>query len=269
MFNNKMISTIVFASIICLLIGCGGSGTGTGPTSFVTLKTYPSGTSVLTSEDTSAAELPHYNSVAIHENMETVKEVFDDSANTQITIVSDDEEGVVITEIGTSSAGKTIQIGYLGYYLDAAKNEFVALAEGMLDGEYGVLSGGVKVNGMPSGTYTYQGVSNMAMNGSTQGQTVLDTEVGTSSMTANFSNNTGSLQTNTSSYSYNENNIVINPSDGSFSGSTGTIGMTGGTMEAANVKGYFSGTNAAGMHGAAYSAGNQDNFATVFVGKKQ
>ena len=109
----------------------------------------------------------------------------------------------------------------------------------------------------------------MAMNGSTQGQTVLDTEVGTSSMTANFSNNTGSLQTNTDSYSYNENNIVINPSDGSFSGSTGTIGMTGGTMEAANVKGYFSGTNAAGMHGAAYSAGNEDTFATVFVGKKQ
>ena len=269
MFINKMISTIAFASIIGLLIGCGGSGTGTGPTSYVTLKTYPSGTSVLTAEDTSAAELPHYNSVAIHENMETVKEVFDDSANTQITIVSDDEEGVVITEIGTSSAGKTIQIGYLGYYLDAAKNEFVALAEGMLDGEYGVLSGGVKVNGMPSGTYTYQGVSNMAMNGSTQGQTVLDTEVGTSSMTANFSNNTGSLQTNTDSYSYNENNIVINPSDGSFSGSTGTIGMTGGTMEAANVKGYFSGTNAAGMHGAAYSAGNEDTFVTVFVGKKQ
>ena len=96
-----------------------------------------------------------------------------------ITLVSDDGTTVVITEKGTSSTGKTIDVGYLGYFLDANRNEFVALSEGILDGEYGVLSGGDKVNGMPSRTFSYQGASIIAMNGSTQGQTVVDNEVGT------------------------------------------------------------------------------------------
>ena len=223
----------------------------------------------MTGEDTVLAELPHENAVGIHKNMETVKEVWDDSANTELTIVTEDVTTVYLREQGPSSTGNTIDVNYTGYFLDADQNEFVAFAEGTLDGEYGLLSGGNKVLGIPSGTFSYQGQAIIAMKGSTQGKIVVDNEVGTSSMIANFLNNTGSLQTNTSTYSYNENNIVINPTDGSFSGSTGTIGVIGGTTETANVKGYFSGTNAAGMHGAAFSAGNQDNFTSVFIGEKQ
>ena len=199
----------------------------------------------------------------------TVKEIWDESANTELTVTSNDEKTFYITEQGTSSSGKTIDIVYAGYFLDADQNEFVSFAEGTIAGEYGLITGGNKVNGLPSGTFSYQGMSVIAMKGSTQGQIVVDNEAGTSSMTANFSNNTGSLQTNTSTYFYNENNIVINPSNGSFSGSSGTIGVTGGTTETANVKGYFAGTNAAGMHGTAYSAGNQDNFVSSFIGEKQ
>ena len=39
-------------------------------------------------------------------------------------------------------------------------------------------------------------------------------------------------------------------------------------METANVKGYFPGKNAVGVHGISHSFGNKDNFSTTFIGKK-
>ena len=267
----KLINSLCCLSIIGLLAGCGGSGTtngGCGLTCFATIKTYPSGTLVLTAEDTDAVSNPQ-NAVAAHENIAAVKEIWDETATSELTITSNDGVFFTITETGASTTGQTFENAYSGYFLDADQVDFVSMAEGTIDGDYGVISGGAKMTGVPSGTFTYQGKSIIATEGSTQGFIVLNNESGTSSMTANFSNNTGSLQTNTSTYSYNENNIVINPSDGSFSGSTGTIGVTGGTTETANVKGYFSGTNAAGMHGVAYSAGNEDTFVSTFIGTKQ
>ena len=269
MLSNKMIITISFSSIIGLLIGCGGSGTtngGCGLTCFSTIKTYPSGTVVLTLEESDAVSNPQ-NAVAAHENMDVVKEIWAETATSELTITSNDGVFFTITETGASTTGKTFENAYSGYFLDNQVG--VIMAEGTIDGDYGVVSGGVRMTGVPSGTFSYQGKSIIATEGSTQGFVVLNNESGTSSMTANFSNNTGSLQTNTSTYSYNENNIVINPSDGSFSGSTGTIGVTGGTTQTANVKSYFSGTNAAGMHGVAYSAGNEDTFVSTFIGTKQ
>ena len=87
-------------------------------------------------------------------------------------------------------------------------------------------------------------------------------------MTADFSNQTGSIAANTSNYLFNENNIIINNSDGSFSGTTGNIGVIGGTTETSNLKGYFAGTSASGTHGLAYSSGSQENYVGVFYGTK-
>ena len=93
-------------------------------------------------------------------------------------------------------------------------------------------------------------------------------ENGTFTMTSDFANQTASIAANTSNYIFNENNIVLNNSDGSFSGTTGNIGIIGGTTESINLKGFFAGTNTSGTHGLSYSFGYQDNYAGVFYGTR-
>ena len=211
MFHNKIIINIAFPIIIGLLIGCGGSGTtngGCGLTCFATIKTYPSGSLVLTAEDTDAVSNPQ-NGIAAHQNMDAVKEIWAETATSELTITSNDGVFFTITETGASTTGQTFENAYSGYFLDANLVDFVTMAEGTIDGDYGVISGGAKMTGVPSGTFSYQGKSIIATEGSTQGFVVLNNESGTSSMTANFSNNTGSLQTNTSTYSYNETILLL------------------------------------------------------------
>ena len=264
--------TFLSLCFISILTGCGGSGTtspdgGNGLISFTTLDSYPSGSGVIVASGKAQTTSPDSNYTAAHQDIASVREVLSGSTNLTRTSSSQDSVRYLRSEIGTSSGGKSITVDYGGYFLTNG-TEQVSLGEVSIDGVYGVLTAGNKVNGLPTGTFGYQGDTIIYMKGTTQGQTVIDFEGGTFSMTANFSNQTGSIAANTNSYLFNENNIAINSSDGSFSGSSGNIGVIGGATDTSNLKGFFAGTDAAGVHGTAYST-SEDTFVATFVGKKQ
>mgnify|MGYP000633678392 CR=1 FL=1 len=123
-----------------------------------------------------------------------------------------------------------------------------------INNEVGLLSTGSTATSLPSGTYTYSGAVSVVEN-------VSDIGDGTFTLTANFNTNKADItastlaseSTNNTAYFFSGSGMQIDQSEGSFSTSTGLIGVTGGASESASVKGYFAGTAAKGVHGLAYT----------------
>ena len=283
-FRKYFATTLLIGCTATLLISCGGSGTtspggnnglintppsgsglasgNSGVISYVTEKNYASGTGVISGSGQDGNASANYT--AAHLDIDSVTSSLSGDANLEYLSYGEDELGYEAEEGGTTSSGKTVYIDYAGYFITNGTEEHASAGEITIDGVDGVFTAGSKVNGLPTGSFGYAGAVAFYKNGAT-----VDFEQGNFSMTANFSNQTGSISANTNSYSFGETNIAINSSDGSFSGSSGTIGTTGGVTDTSNLKGFFAGTKANGVHGMAYSAGSEANYVATFAGKKQ
>ena len=284
-FCKQFATTLLIGFTATLLIGCGGSGTtspggnnglisslpsgnsglasgNSGVITYVTEKSYASGTGVISGSGQDGNASANYT--AAHLDIDSVTSSLSGDANLEYLSYGEDALGYEAEEGGITSSGKTVYIDYAGYFITNGTEEHASAGEITIDGVDGVFTAGSKVNGLPTGSFGYAGAVAFYKNGAT-----VDFEQGSFSMTANFSNQTGSISANTNSYSFGETNIAINSSDGSFSGSSGTIGTTGGATDTSNLKGFFAGTNANGVHGMAYSAGSEANYVATFAGKKQ
>lgn len=243
------------ALIPCLamsLSACGGGTTGTA--SYVTnLKTYSDGSGVLAiAQDDSNGNPAKY--VLVSTDVDTATEVANGSR--ALTAVSSSQNGNYYTVVreGAASNGAALRVSTFGENLNASGSEYASISVVTINNKLGLLSGGAASTSLPSGTYVYNGNASVVEN-------VTDSGDGTFSLTADFNTNTANMtastlasaSTNNTAYFFSGSNMQIDQADGSFSTSSGLIGVTGGASESASVKGYFAGTNAKGVHGIAYT----------------
>jgi hypothetical protein len=259
----KLNVTLTVCSI-ALLAACGGGSSAvnnnpTATTNVQTLKSYSDGSGVLAAENTNLGTAGGAANLLIAAtNLTAAREVTLGNVNLQEVAGSAVSFGpfFVITRTGTASNGASLVVATVGENL-VSGTEYASISLVTIDNSRGLLSGGSPVNGIPSGTYTYSGTSSVIdnVNGSAGD--------GTFSLTANFTNNTGTLAatvpantpvgSNNPAFFFSSNNLQINQSNGSFSSSNALIGQTGVTSNAASVNGYFAGTNATGVHGVVYT----------------
>ena len=158
---------------------------------------------------------------------------------------------------GASADGKSLVVTTFGENLNASGSEYASMSVVSINNQPGLLTGGAAASSLPSGTHVYTGAASVV-------DGIVNAGDGSFTLTANFDANTASLtastiaslSTNNTAYFFSGSDMPIDQSEGSFSTSTGLIGVTGGASESASIKGYFAGTAAKGVHGMAYTNDN-------------
>ena len=150
------------------------------------------------------------------------------------------------------SNGDNLKIDGSGINLNSSGTEYVSMFIGQTDNGAAFMVTGTPAIQLPTGVYSYQGYA-----------VLLDTsveavEAGTFGMNVNFDNNTGSITGASANYIFTDSQVVINPSNGEFSGASGTLGPRSGVKVPASLEGSFYGSNATGVGGVVISDMNQD-----------
>ena len=254
-----------------MLAACGGGGGGsasgssntTSPDAVTTLKSYDDGSGVLAVESIygSSADVPT-NVLIGAPDLTAAREIALGTVNLEVVPGSASQSGpfYVVTRRGTASNGASLEVATVGENLNLSGTEYASISLVTADGELGIISGGTPLDGIPSdpsGPYTYTGNASVFSTATNVGGD------GTFTLTADFSNNTGTLAAtvpansstgaNNPEFFFSSNDLKINPSDGGFSSSNALIGQSGVTSNAASVNGYFAGKDAAGVHGVVYT----------------
>ena len=243
----------VIGTIFAFTISACGGGT-TGPSSYVTtMKTYADGSGVIAISKADSRGNPA-KGVFVSTDVVTATAVA--SGTYALTATSSSINGNYYTQLseGAASNGSAISVVTVGENLNSSGSEYNSINLVTINNEVGLLSTGSTATSLPSGTYTYSGAVSVVENVSVIGD-------GTFTLTANFNTNKADItastlaseSTNNTAYFFSGSGMQIDQSEGSFSTSTGLIGVTGGASESASVKGYFAGTAAKGVHGLAYT----------------
>ena len=274
---KKNIHTNLLFLMSLLLSACGGSAISTAVTvvdPVITLKTYNDGSGVLAAYYDLGVSGGPSNITIASDDLASAREVLKGTLDLSVNSSATSGNYYVISRSGTSSSGASILLVSGGENLNASGSEYASMSLIKIGSEYGITTSGSKVNGMPTGSYTYTGAASvLSLGGATTG--IGD---GTFTMAANFDNNTASvaatIPSNSPAGSFNpayffaSNSIIINQTDGSFSTSNATIGETDVSSNSASIKGYFAGTNAKGVHGQVFSNSSTMNWLGSFYGSR-
>ena len=258
-------------SAVVMLTACGGGGgvASSSPT-VTTLKSYNNGFGVIGVENANLNSSGGISNVqVISTDVVAAREVASGTINLQVVPGTAAQSGAyyVVERTGTASNGSSLLVATAGENLNQSGSEYAAISVVTINNSVGISSAGTPVNGIPIGTFTYNGTASVVdvVNG-----TVGD---GTFTMSANFANNTGNIAAtipanspagaNNPAFFFSSNDLRINQSNGSFSSANALIGQTGVTSNASSITGYFAGTNASGVHGTVHT---DDPAAPTYVG---
>lgn len=268
-------STILATTAVLALAACGGgsSAVNNNPTlppsaspTVQTLKSYSDGSGVVSASPNLGNAGGPSNIIIAASDLTAAREVAAGTVNLQEVPGTAATNGrfYVIQRTGNASNGAALVVTTAGENLNVQGTEYAAISIVSINNSVGLSSGGSQVNGIPVGSYTYNGVASVVSG------PVGD---GTFTLNANFNTNTGSIAATipanspagggNPSYFFGSNSLVINQADGSFTSSSSTIGRTGVDSHAASIEGYFAGTNAAGVHGLIYT---NDPAAATYLG---
>ena len=247
----------VIGTIFAFTVSACGGGT-TGPTSYVTtMKTYADGSGVLASSKADANGNPA-KYVIVSKDLATATDVANGSYELIVTASSQNGNYYTVNREGAASNGQALRVATFGENLNASGSEYASMSVLTVNNKAGLLTSGAAASALPSGTYSYTGAVNIIEN------MAVAVGSGTFTLTADFDTNTATLtaatpassSTNNIGYFFSGSDMPIDQSEGSFSTSSGLIGVTGGASESASVEGYFAGTAAKGVHGIAYTNDN-------------
>jgi hypothetical protein len=262
-----MVRLLIIAFAAFALSACGGGG---GPGSFgdtAIIKSYPSdGSGVAVSENIYNDSGVNYNATMIVSDRNNAHKIADAlyRANNGLLYYVDGENtgyGFYWFAIeGINPNGEIIEIDGWGRTLETSN--FVSMSAVSIDdfNTFSVATDGSVLNGMPSGSFRYDGASELI--GGVRGEAI---EEGDLTLVANFNNSTASLTALSNNKFLTADNLRIDR-NGKISGEA-QIGIISINTSGASVTGYFAGNNAAGVHGVAYQNADVDNgMGAVFMG---
>ena len=244
----------VIGTIFAFTVSACGGGT-TGPSSYVTtVKTYADGSGVLASSKADANGNPA-KYIIVSKDLATATDVANGAYELIATSSSQNGNYYTVDREGAASNGQALRVLTFGENLNASGSEYASMSVVTVNNQPGLLTSGAAASALPSGTYSYRGAVNIIEN------MAVVIGSGTFTLTADFDTNTATLtaatpassSTNNIGYFFSGSDMPIDQSEGSFSTSSGLIGVTGGASESASVEGYFAGTAAKGVHGLAYT----------------
>ncbi|WP_445808805.1 hypothetical protein [Yoonia sp.] len=268
---NTKISTMLATTAALALAACGGgssdiSNNPTATTAVQTLKAYSDGSGVISASPNLGSAGGPSNLIIAASDLTAAREVASGTINLVEVPGASATFGqyYVVQRTGTASNGASLVVSTAGESLNIQGSEYAAVSLVEINNAIAISSSGSKVNGMPSGNYTYTGPASV-MSGP-----IGD---GTFTMNANFNTNTGNIAatipanspagSGNPGYFFSSNTLQINQTDGSFSSSDAAIGSTGVNSYSSSIKGYFAGTNATGVHGLIYT---NDPSAATYLG---
>ena len=244
----------VIGTILAFTVsGCGGGATS--PSFYVsTVKTYADGSGALTSSQVDADGDPT-KYLMVSTDLATATDVANGAYALTATSSSQNGNYYTVRREGAASNGQALAVASFGENLNASGSEYASMSVVIINNQPGLLTSGSTATSLPSGTYSYNGATTIVENMDYVAGT------GTFTLTANFDTNIANLAAatpandsiNNIGYFFSGSDMQIDQSEGSFSTSSGLIGVTGGASETASVKGYFAGTAAKGVHGLAYT----------------
>ena len=244
---------VVIGTVFAFSISACGGGT-TGPSSYVTtMKTYADASGVLAIAKADSNGNPA-KYMLVSTDLATATDVANGTISLTATASSQNGNYYAVAREGASAGGKSLTVTTFGENLNASGSEYASMSVVTINNQPGLLTAGTAASSLPSGTHVYTGAATVV-------DGIVNAGDGSFTLTANFDANTASLtastiaslSTNNTAYFFSGSDMEMDQADGSFSTSTGLIGVTGGASESASVKGYFAGTAAKGVHGLAYT----------------
>ena len=255
---------LVALSITVGLLGCAADSTSTqsplaklntdfektGQNTIQKLKTYSNGTTVLLALKGSVGSAgkvddPEYY-FAITSDEVTLTETFNGLIEYELTGYNDfggNKRYAQSTE-GINSSGKVITSTTYGNTLDTS-GAYASISVGTVGEERTLFSAGSVTTSLPTGQFTYSGGDTYIVFDTYQEQSN-----GNITLTADFTNKTGSVLAKTDNTYMSATNFDINLIDGTFSGDSAEIGLIGGLSKVAStINGAFAGSGATGVHG--------------------
>jgi hypothetical protein len=255
---SKRIVTLFIAT--SFLSACGGGGGSTPVVSFSTVTLFSDGAGVGLGENTTQ----NTQMVFISPDIVDVVAAANQSANSGITSIDSSSFGVSGTTATATIRSGTITSGGVTFNVTAYEDnggEATALLLEVPSVANLVLTSGTPFTGTPSGTFTYNGLHAIGRRG-----VIAAPELGSFSMSANFSNNTYSYSGTTTNSSLSGSGI-LNTSSGRFASSSMTLNAPLGTYTATQY-GLFHGTNATSVSGVYHSNDTNPDYAGAFVGSR-
>ena len=180
------------------------------------------------------------------------------------------KESYTIESSGYDESSRHVKIKTRGDTLTKA-GEFVAIHELNTGGKIGLQSAGTPKTGsdLPKGSQRYEGKVIIRKNNNPDTQLSGDFFMGvdfTNAKVDYIDADAGKGDEKLIFKADSADDMMIDRLSGAFSTDSATIGLSNGATESASINGYFSGTDAEGVHGLAYSNDTQ-NYTGAFYGK--